>query len=324
MNLFIDTNIFLSFYHFSKDDLGEIHKLTVLIENGEVVLWLPEQVKDEFKRNRENKINDSMKNLEEQKNKTQFPEICKDYNEYQEMRDLQTEYNKKLSSQIQKVTEDIEKRTLRADKKILELFDKAKTIEKTQELIEKARFRMDVRNPPGKDRSLGDAINWEGLLAEIPIFEKLYIVSNDKDYYSVRDKDKPKDFLIDEWDRVHNEEVIFYQRLSQFFMKHYPDIKLAPELEKELDIKSLVNSRSFESTHLSVLKLEEYAEFNKSQANEMVQVGISNDQINWILSDHNVYCFYRDLLDNHKKVIEDELYEQMNEELVRQSQKNIY
>ena len=317
MNLFIDTNIFLSFYHFSKDDLGEIHKLTVLIENGEVVLWLPEQVKDEFKRNRENKINDSMKNLEEQKNKTQFPEICKDYNEYQEMRDLQTEYNKKLSSQIQKVTEDIEKRTLRADKKILELFDKAKTIEKTQELIEKARFRMDVRNPPGKDRSLGDAINWEGLLAEIPIFEKLYIVSNDKDYYSVRDKDKPKDFLIDEWDRVHNEEVIFYQRLSQFFMKHYPDIKLAPELEKELDIKSLVNSRSFESTHLSVLKLEEYAEFNKSQANEMVQVGISNDQINWILSDHNVYCFYRDLLDNHKEVIEDELYEKMNEELVK-------
>ena len=317
MNLFIDTNIFFSFYHFSKDDLGEIHKLTVLIENGEVVLWLPEQVKDEFKRNRENKINDSMKNLEEQKNKTQFPEICKDYNEYQEMRDLQTEYNKKLSSQIQKVTEDIEKRTLRADKKILELFDKAKTIEKTQELIEKARFRMDVRNPPGKDRSLGDAINWEGLLAEIPIFEKLYIVSNDKDYYSVRDKDKPKDFLIDEWDRVHNEEVIFYQRLSQFFMKHYPDIKLAPELEKELDIKSLVNSRSFESTHLSVLKLEEYAEFNKSQANEMVQVGISNDQINWILSDHNVYCFYRDLLDNHKEVIEDELYEKMNEELVK-------
>ena len=35
---FIDANIFLQFYHFSNDDLGEIHKLTVLMENGEVVL----------------------------------------------------------------------------------------------------------------------------------------------------------------------------------------------------------------------------------------------------------------------------------------------
>ena len=52
MNLFIDTNIFLSFFHFTKDDLEEIRKLEVLIDKKEVVLWLPEQVQDEFHRNR--------------------------------------------------------------------------------------------------------------------------------------------------------------------------------------------------------------------------------------------------------------------------------
>ena len=35
MNLFIDTNVFLSFFHLSNDDLEEIHKLAVLIEKGE-------------------------------------------------------------------------------------------------------------------------------------------------------------------------------------------------------------------------------------------------------------------------------------------------
>ena len=49
----------------------------------------------------------------------------------------------------------------------------------------------------------------------------------------------------------------------------------------------------------------------------MVQVGISSDQINWILSDQDLYDFYRALLDNHKEVTEDDLYEKMNEELVK-------
>lgn len=82
MNLFIDTNVFLSFFHLSNDDLEEIHKLAVLIDKGDVTLWLTEQVKNEFKRNRESKISDAVKKLKEQKSKPQFPQICKDYEEY--------------------------------------------------------------------------------------------------------------------------------------------------------------------------------------------------------------------------------------------------
>jgi predicted nucleic acid-binding protein len=50
--LFIDTNIFLSFYHLSGEDLEELNKLTVLLRKGEVALLLPEQVRDEFYRMR--------------------------------------------------------------------------------------------------------------------------------------------------------------------------------------------------------------------------------------------------------------------------------
>jgi len=44
---------------------------------------------------------------------------------------------------------------------------KSNIIETTKELVDRARLRMDIRNPPGKDDSLGDAINWEGLLNNV-------------------------------------------------------------------------------------------------------------------------------------------------------------
>ncbi|MFQ2283923.1 PIN domain-containing protein [Aeromonas dhakensis] len=163
MNLFIDTNVFLSFYHLSNDDLEELHKLTVLLEKGDVNLWLPQQIKDEFYRNRENKISEAVKKLKEQQQKRQFPQICKDYPEYPEISELLKSYDKSLSQLIKKVTDDVNSRQLKADQKISELFGKAKLVSTTPVLVEKARLRMSIGNPPGKDNSLGDAINWEGL-----------------------------------------------------------------------------------------------------------------------------------------------------------------
>ncbi len=34
MNVFIDTNIYLNFYHFTSDDLGQLKQLIVVIKNG--------------------------------------------------------------------------------------------------------------------------------------------------------------------------------------------------------------------------------------------------------------------------------------------------
>ena len=54
MNVFIDTNVFLSFYHLSSDDLEELQKLAVLLRQSKVRLWLPEQVRIGPRRNGEN------------------------------------------------------------------------------------------------------------------------------------------------------------------------------------------------------------------------------------------------------------------------------
>ena len=82
MDLFIDTNVILSFYHLTSDDLEELRKLTVLLQRKRVKLSLTDQVVSEFRRNRENKISEAIKALREQCLNLQFPQLCKDYSEY--------------------------------------------------------------------------------------------------------------------------------------------------------------------------------------------------------------------------------------------------
>ncbi|MDD6413008.1 MAG: PIN domain-containing protein [Blautia sp.] len=55
-NLFIDTNIWLSLYHFTNDDLNQFNKLKDMLD-AEIRLFVPRQVKDEITRNREAKLN---------------------------------------------------------------------------------------------------------------------------------------------------------------------------------------------------------------------------------------------------------------------------
>ena len=47
MHFFIDTNAYLSFYHFSGDDLEELKKLGVLIKQKQLTLVVPEQTRNE-------------------------------------------------------------------------------------------------------------------------------------------------------------------------------------------------------------------------------------------------------------------------------------
>lgn len=306
MNLFIDTNIFLSFYHFSSDDLEEIQKLSVLLDKKDVVLWLPEQVKDEFSRNRESRLGDALRKLKEQLGKAQFPQICKEYDEYEEIRKLQSETQEKLTSLINKVNEDVFSRTLKADEQITRLFSKARIDMPSDDIIRRAELRVRVGNPPGKDGSLGDAINWETLLESVEDEEDLYIITDDKDFYSVLDNHKIKDYLFDEWKDKKQAKVYCFQRLSQFFSKYYPQIKLATELEKQLSIRDLEESVSFWHTHRAIENLQDYEEFDEQQVNQIVEAFVRNPQISRIRCDEDVYNFYQNICNRYIAIINPE------------------
>ena len=56
MEIFIDTNVFVEFFQQSQGSLQELELLLEVIQKTKSNLWLPEQVKREFWKNRENKI----------------------------------------------------------------------------------------------------------------------------------------------------------------------------------------------------------------------------------------------------------------------------
>ena len=310
--LFIDTNILLSFYHLSSDDLEELHKLIALIDTDQIELIVTEQVKDEFFRNRGAKIADAMKELHKPRYSPAFPAFAKDYPEYAELRKLLSEAGKKHSKLVDEMAKDAASNKLKADDLVSDLFKKAKLIKVTETLYMKALARVQRGNPPGKESSIGDALNWGGLLTEIGEWTDLYFVSEDKDYRSQLSPATFNEFLKSEWKDRKTSEIFFYTRISDFFKANFPNIKIASDIEKDLAIQELADSGSFIATHLAIGSLSKHSEFTPLQIEELVRIAQSNNQVGWIVGDPDVHDFYKSLLKN-KDQLQRDVVEQLQE-----------
>lgn len=305
MNLFIDTNIYLTFYHYSSDDLEELKKLSSAINNRAITLYCTDQVKDEFRRNREAKISDALKRFNDQKLNAQFPQICKEYEEYKQLRDAIRQYDDARDKIYKKLLSDTEQNSLGADSLIRDLFEKSQALKSNPVILDAATLRMQLGNPPGKKGSYGDAINWEILLSEVPT-EDLYLITGDADYVSPINDDKLAQYLAEEWKERKRANVFFYRRLSEFFRHKFPSIKLASELEKELAIANFLNSDSFASTHAAIARLAGFGDFTIAQVRGIIDAAVSNRQVYWIGSDSDVSEFMRNLIRGREAEIEPE------------------
>lgn len=313
MKLFIDTNVYLSFFSLTSDDLVEFKKLGAAIDAGKLTLLITQQVKDEFSRNREVKIAEALKKLKEHDRKIQFPALCKDYEEYELLRETQGKFKAALDALQQKVRKDAISRDLQADTVIQDLFKKATSIDLTDELLARAERRIAVGNPPGKNGSLGDAINWELLLEHGGFWEDLHIVSDDKDFYSSLDSDVLHGFLRDEWSAIHDAETFTYRRISHFLGKHFPNIKIASEVELQEAIDDLVTSSNFTCTHRAIARLSTYDRFGASHAASIAEAYIDNSQVRWILGDSDVYEFLKLFILNSGERLKESVRNELNE-----------
>ena len=181
MQLFIDTNILLSFYSLNQEDLSELNKLIDAIKRQQITLLLTDQIIDEFNRNREQRIDGAIKSLRNQTFNPQFPQLCEDYPEVDTLRESLKHYEQAHATLINKILTDIKSKTLKADRIIQSLFSLGKKLTGNSTILDRARLRMAVGNPPGKNNSLGDAINWECLLDETPAGKDLFFITGDKD-----------------------------------------------------------------------------------------------------------------------------------------------
>jgi predicted nucleic acid-binding protein len=319
MQLFIDTNILLSFYTLDRGDLAELNKLIEAIDRHQITLLLTEQLIDEFNRNREQRIDGAIKSLRNQTFNPQFPQLCEDYPEVEILRDSLKQYERIHIDLINKIIADIKAKDLKADRIVRSLFSSGKKLVANLDILDRARFRMGVGNPPGKNNSLGDAINWECLLDGIPVGEDLYFITGDKDFVSALNEDEFSVFLLDEWQEKKQSKINFYKRLSGFCKEQFPEITIASVRDKEFLIKDLVNSQSIADTQKAIAKLSYYQEFTAAQVNTIVAAAISNRQVGWSIEDDSVRDFLSSVVTNNAQYLDATSLTSIQELLARES-----
>lgn len=232
-NLFIDTNVFLSFFSFSNDHLEKLEHLKDLIKKKDIFLFLPVQVADEFGRNREARLKIAIDHLEKFVPKLQIPSFCRDLQEMKAIQKLVEQTRDQSKVLIELLEKQISTKTLKADKLILEIFALSPQIPIQPKVLEAARTRFDRGNPPGKDRSYGDAINWEALLSVCPDKEDLYFVGGDKDFKSLLNPAQLSPYLQDEWRSKKKSQVHYFELISEFMKQKFAQIKITDDQIKE-------------------------------------------------------------------------------------------
>lgn len=295
MHLFLDTNIYLGFFELSGDDLEELRKLAVAVRSGGTVLYLTDHVCDEFRRRRAGTIAASLKLVESAQLPKSYPRLFTNLVGYPELRTTLETFERQRAALLEEARAAAAGADLQADRLISELFEIAHRIPISTEIRSAAETRQFFGNPPGKKDSIGDAINWESLLSAVPSEADLVLVTADRDFASKLDPRVADEFLSEEWSVAKHSGLSLHASLTAAFTVHYPAIRLAADLERNLAIDALITSFNFHDTHLAIQKLSAFAEFTPEEAASMVEAAPSNSQIRQIITDPDVRSFYTGL-----------------------------
>jgi len=291
MHVFIDTNILLNFFHFTKDELDSLNDIFASHEHGSATVHLTEQVCNEFKRNREARIKDALRKFKETKFLPQFPSFMKGYDEYGQIRIMSNELRELQKTILEKVEADISSKDLVADRLIEQIFMSSEIVPLTTQIYENASMRSALGNPPGKNDSIGDAVNWVIVLDSVPNGEDIHIISEDGDFYSSLDDQKAHPFLQEEWERVKDGCLYVYRTLSTFMAEHFDGVAFSFDKDKEALIEELFDSGSFAQTHGIIAKLENYRYFSAKEVMRILDAADANNQFGNIITDHDVSDF---------------------------------
>jgi len=258
MNLFIDTNRYLNLYALSQTELKDLERLIELVDEGKITLWLPEQVKNEFYRNREERVLNYHQKIHkliaeydmEESSNPDIPECEQHLEKIVEAQKTIIEEKNKIKTILERIKKDFEdkikKSSFFADEIVERLFLSATGIPAEKKILDKAITRNNLGNPPGKTGSFGDPVIWESLLDKIPKGEDLYFVGGDKDFKSKLDKNDFLPFLEKEWEEKKNSKVIMYKHLGEFTKDKIPEIKTSDNIiEGETKIDKEYERSSF-------------------------------------------------------------------------------
>lgn len=293
IRLFLDANVLLSFYSLSNADVSQLGQLLASVKSGDVTLMINRQLVNEFQRNRETKIQEAFKALRDDKFKCAAPSFARAMPEFIELQNILVAANKQHAELIKVASGLIEEQKLDADRIVIELVNATQVSELTDAQYLAAYKRFLTGSPPGKKKStIGDEINWEFLLSDVPNGEDLHLVTLDGDYASPMDPKKANAFLLLEWHEKKSSHLHFYKDLNDFFKLYIPKIKLANQAKLSALISELAASSSFTHTHSIIAKFPDDPEFNDAQILELMNIKTNNSQVGWIEEDPDVASFY--------------------------------
>ncbi|MFM0095179.1 PIN domain-containing protein [Paraburkholderia nemoris] len=253
MHLFIDTNAYLSFSNYTKDDITALDKLFQELSQGNVVLHVPRQVRDEWTRNRDTRLSTAAKEFQKIPFSNEVPRHMQGLSMAESYSKAIAEAKKAREILIAEANLKARTYQLDVDIYIKSLFDVGEEYDHDAPIFAAGQLRADRGNPPGKPGSFGDQYNWEMLLTRVPDVD-LYIVTKDSDYMSALEgKDEggmtyPNAFRREEWSEKKDGRSLYVFDSLKAVLAHYEKtiaVKAAPpsEVKFELDLTKIQQPR---------------------------------------------------------------------------------
>jgi hypothetical protein len=314
MHIFIDANIFCGFFELASDSLAELEKLIAVINTGGATLWLPEQAKREFWKNRENNIKKHVRDFEQHRALGNPPLLVRENPKFAELARLAKRIDKQRREIATLVKREVDSQNTHADKIIRKLFGIAKPIDTDNDVIFNAAWRRaQCHLPPGTKDDLGDRLCWVGLLSELPNGAELHVVSDDTDYQNEGFSADVRPYLDSEWRGKKNGNIKLWNRISQFLAANFPDAKNALEMERGILAQRLRKSGSFAQTHTIIAQLNSLDGFNDEQLRHIAEAIVENSQVRAIRGDPDVHAFYKSLIAKYRGHLDKDLEAKIDE-----------
>lgn len=298
--IFIDANVFLDLYRGKVAQLEVLESFPTLIVEKGYKIYLTDHLVNEVHRNREIVVKDQLVGFEKYKVNNSFSNIIRSLDIYNELKNQTNQYNLVVERGLTEIKEKINRKALRADSLLKEIINKSVVITTNEADRKKARDRYDFGFPPGKDKSYGDALNWNVLIEDVNIIEKdLYLVTRDGDFSSCLDKKQPNPYLEDEWHKVRGGKIKILDSIADLVSQLEQDDVEYKNLRRNELLDELRESSSFSQTHDLIAKLRPLInEFTVENLKKFFYAYYSNGQINMIGNDADIIAF-KELINRH-------------------------
>jgi len=261
-------------------------------------IFIPERVAREFIKNRDGKLADLVKALNDKKSRISPPELelsklfqhMEQFSELGEISKNVNELIKKYKSSYSKMVDDI--KSWRGNDPITiiysKIFDKSNMIPlnmSEKDAIDNWEFRQDTQCPPGykdstkDDTGIGDFLIWMTLI-ETSAREKkdvIFVTGDQKSDWFVRGEKEAlyvRPELIDEFQRKTNNQHIRLMKFDELLSEN----NISPEVVNEIKRAEFTNFKS--SNIISNYNSGNVAGFDYSQNNGMINISVDNMSFN--------------------------------------------